>query len=465
MDKKVGTMQRHHFLLSWFQRFADMVCIYTLLPLLCHVYGITFYRPYQLAAMFALLASWISFGLVKLYRNWRGSSLWLEVRVILAGWMLVVASLLALAWVGKDTAFYSRMVIGTWFLAVPCVLILLHVGERLFLRILRIRGKNSRAVVIIGAGDLGVSLAKRIQASEWMGLHVVGFFDDRIGGAAVGGLPLLGRCEDAFNYICEHHIDHVYLALPMRAENVMRKVFDQLQDTTASIFMVPDIFVFELMGAYQQDIKGLPVFSLCESPLNGPFGLVKRMEDVVVSVLILLCVWPVMLLIAVGVRLTSKGPILFKQRRYGLNGQLIKVYKFRSMTVCENGDEIIQAKKGDARVTALGAFLRRTSLDELPQFFNVLQGRMSVVGPRPHAVAHNEQYRKLIRGYMWRHKVKPGITGWAQVNGWRGETDTLDKMEKRVEYDLDYIRRWSVWLDLKIILLTIIKGFCGKNVY
>ncbi|RME08664.1 MAG: exopolysaccharide biosynthesis polyprenyl glycosylphosphotransferase, partial [Bacteroidetes bacterium] len=168
---------------------------------------------------------------------------------------------------------------------------------------------------------------------------------------------------------------------------------------------------------------------------------------------------------ALAVKLSSKGPVLFKQRRYGLDGQIVEVWKFRSMTVTEDGDNIRQARKNDPRVTPVGSFLRRTSLDELPQFINVLQGRMSIVGPRPHAVAHNEQYRKLIKGYMWRHKVKPGITGWAQVNGWRGETDTLEKMKKRVEYDLDYIRRWSLWLDLKIILLTVFKGFVGKNAY
>ncbi|PJC68766.1 MAG: undecaprenyl-phosphate glucose phosphotransferase, partial [Zetaproteobacteria bacterium CG_4_8_14_3_um_filter_59_5] len=225
------------------------------------------------------------------------------------------------------------------------------------------------------------------------------------------------------------------------------------------------LFVFELMGTYQQDIKGMPVFSLCESPLNGPFGVVKHLEDKILASLILLLIWPLMLLIALGVKLTSKGPVIFKQRRYGLNGMPIKVYKFRSMTVCEDGNNVLQAKQGDARVTKFGAFLRRTSLDELPQFFNVLQGRMSIVGPRPHAVAHNEQYRKLIRGYMWRHKVKPGITGLAQVSGWRGETDTLEKMQRRVEFDLEYIRRWSIWLDIKIILQTALIGFTGKNAY
>ena len=467
MTVAMGPMQRHHSLLAWFQRLADLACVYFMLPLACYAYGLTFDRAYQLAALIALLVCWVSFGLVNLYRNWRGASLWREMQVILGGWLLVCFSLFIIAWAVKSTEFYSRAVLGGWFLITPFALIVLHVLERLFLRLLRKKGRNSKTAVIIGGGDLGMSLANRIQDADWMGLHLVGFFDDkrdnRVG--TIGEVPLLGSCDEACAYVSENNIDHVYLALPMRAEKRMREVFDALQDTTASVYMVPDVFVFELMGAYQLDIKGMPVFSLCESPLNGPFGVVKRIEDVVLSTLILLLIWPLMLLIGLGIRLTSKGPALFKQRRYGLNGKPIRVYKFRSMTVCEDDGEISQCRQTDVRVTRFGAFLRRTSLDELPQFFNVLQGRMSIVGPRPHAVAHNEQYRKLIRGYMWRHKVRPGITGLAQVNGWRGETDTLEKMQKRVECDLEYIRRWSVWLDLKIILLTAIRGFSGKNAY
>jgi putative colanic acid biosynthesis UDP-glucose lipid carrier transferase len=199
----------------------------------------------------------------------------------------------------------------------------------------------------------------------------------------------------------------------------------------------------------------MPVVSVCDTPYNGISALIKRGMDIVLSIMGLLLLWPVLLAITMAVKLTSRGPALFKQRRYGLNGEEILVYKFRSMTVAENGDTVTQATKGDKRITKLGAFLRKTSLDELPQIINVLQGRMSIVGPRPHAVAHNEQYRKLISGYMIRHKVRPGITGWAQVNGLRGETETIDKMRKRVEYDLDYLRHWSAWMDIKIIFKTI----------
>jgi putative colanic acid biosynthesis UDP-glucose lipid carrier transferase len=260
-------------------------------------------------------------------------------------------------------------------------------------------------------------------------------------------------------------VDLVYITLPLRAEERMQELIDALADTTASVYVVPDIFVFDLLHARWVNLGGIPTVSVFENPFFGVDGWIKRLADLMFgSLLLLLCALP-MAIVAVGVKFSSPGPVLFKQRRYGLDGREIAVWKFRTMTVCEDGTDIRQATKDDARVTYFGAFLRRTSLDELPQLVNVLQGRMSIVGPRPHAIVHNEQYRKLIRGYMLRHKVKPGITGWAQVHGWRGETDTLEKMQKRLEYDLEYIRNWSLWLDLKVIFFTVWKGFSGKDVY
>jgi putative colanic acid biosynthesis UDP-glucose lipid carrier transferase len=220
------------------------------------------------------------------------------------------------------------------------------------------------------------------------------------------------------------------------------------------------------MHAKMQEIKGMPVFSVFDTPLSSKSSQVlKRIEDVLLSIIILVLISPILLVIAIAIKLTSKGPVIFKQKRYGLNGKEIKVYKFRSMTTQDNGTVVKQATKNDSRITPLGAFLRKTSLDELPQFINVLQGKMSIVGPRPHAVAHNEEYRKIVPKYMQRHLVKPGITGWAQINGWRGETDSLEKMEKRIEFDLHYINSWNLWLDIKIILLTVFKGFINKNAY
>ena len=242
-------------------------------------------------------------------------------------------------------------------------------------------------------------------------------------------------------------------------------MLNQLADTTASVYIVPDSYIHNLLHARWYSMNGIPVASVFESPFYSVDGWLKRFEDIVITCIILALIAPVMLAIALAVRLTSPGPVIFKQRRYGLNGEVIEVWKFRSMAVCEDDLNIPQAKRFDPRITPLGGFLRRTSLDELPQFINVLQGRMSIVGPRPHAVAHNEEYRKLVYGYMLRHKVKPGITGLAQVHGWRGETDTLGKMEMRVKYDLEYINSWSIWLDIKIIFLTIFKGFTGKSAY
>ena len=462
-----GFLRRHH---SWFalaQRLADGLLVFFLLPALCELRGLSYAQPYQITAILGALLTWAAMGVADAYRPWRGARLWREARVILAGWALVVFALLTIGWLVKFTETYSRLVIGAWFVLSPLGMMGLHLGGRVLLRAWRRRGGNTRTAVIVGAGDLGRDLAQRILAADWMGLRLLGFFDDdaRKQGGKVLDLPILGTSADVADFVRDNAVDHVYLALPLRAESRMRQVFDALQDTTASVYLIPDLFIFELLGAREQEVAGLPAFALCETPFSGPFGVIKRIEDVVLATLILALIWPLMLTIALGVKFSSPGPVLFRQRRYGLNGREIVVWKFRSMRVCEDGDHVPQARKNDPRVTPFGRFLRRTSLDELPQFVNVLQGRMSVVGPRPHAVAHNEHYRKLIRGYMWRHKVKPGITGWAQVNGLRGETDTLDKMKQRVEYDLEYIRNWSVWLDIKIVWLTIWHGFKGKNAY
>jgi putative colanic acid biosynthesis UDP-glucose lipid carrier transferase len=243
------------------------------------------------------------------------------------------------------------------------------------------------------------------------------------------------------------------------------RLLDELRDTTASVYFAPDIFTFDLIQARVDEVAGIPVVAVCETPFYGLSGMLKRASDIVLAGIILLLILPLMAAIAVGVKMGSPGPVLFKQRRYGLDGEEIVVYKFRSMTVSEDGAVVTQARKNDKRVTPFGAFLRKSSLDELPQFINVLQGRMSIVGPRPHAVAHNEQYRKRIKGYMLRHKVKPGITGWAQVNGLRGETETLDKMQARVAHDIDYLRNWSLMFDLMIIAKTVLVVFRDRNAY
>ena len=340
---------------------------------------------------------------------------------------------------------------------------------RLVLGLLRERDINNRTVAIAGARENGVHVAQMLLSSPWMGLRPVGFFDDR---AQTGSRPLasppvqvLGNLDDLVELATKGKIDIVYITLPLRAEERIRTLISKLSQSTASVYVIPEFFVSDLMNLTWSNVGDLPAISVFETPFFGVDGWLKNAEDFVLGSIILLIVFIPMIIIGIGVKLSSPGPVIFKQTRYGLRGEKIAVWKFRTMNVCENGSDIKQVSRDDPRVTRFGNFLRKTSLDELPQFINVLQGSMSIVGPRPHAVAHNEQYRKIVDGYMLRHKVKPGITGLAQVSGWRGETDTLEKMQKRIEYDLAYIRNWSLWLDIRIIFRTIIKEFAGENAY
>ena len=352
---------------------------------------------------------------------------------------------------------FPRQVLQVWLWLAPVA----DIGGCLLLRasapwLLKLQGPRQRAIVV-GMNAQGMALADKLMASQLSRIEFVGFVDsrslDRL--KATPKKKLLGKLDDLADLIRSMDVNVIYLSLPMASQPRILHILDALKDTTVSIYFVPDMFVTDLIQGHSSSVCGMPVISVCESPFRSLDGFLKRTSDIVFSLLILLLISPVLLAVAIAVRLTSPGPIIFKQRRYGLEGQEILVYKFRSMRVTEDGSNVPQAKKNDARITPLGAFLRKTSLDELPQFVNVLQGRMSIVGPRPHAVAHNELYRKLIKGYMVRHKVKPGITGWAQVNGYRGETDTLEKMQARIDYDLDYLRNWSLRLDILIILRTV----------
>lgn len=330
--------------------------------------------------------------------------------------------------------------------------------------ILRKLGYNTRNVAVVGTLPSGINLLKGFIDEPWLGFIVKGVYEDSIPDE-LDGIPYGGTLSQLIKDARNGKLDRIYIALNMKDEAKIKEVVAQLADTTCSVLLIPDLFTFNILQSRTEEINGVPVVPLFDTPLNGINMVFKRLEDIIVASIILIFISPVLFVIAMAVKLTSPGPVIFRQVRYGMDGKPIKVWKFRSMTVMENDEKVIQATKNDVRITKVGKFLRSTSLDELPQFFNVLSGQMSVVGPRPHAVAHNEQYRSLIKGYMLRHKVKPGITGLAQINGWRGETDTLEKMEKRIEYDLLYIRGWSIWLDIKIIFMTFFKGFINKSAY
>ena len=385
---------------------------------------------------------------------------------IVTGWVAVLGLLGLLGWATHTLDAFDQEVILAWALATPAALFAAHRLLPLVLpRVLATQGLQ-KVAVIAGANELGRRLAERLR-DPMLGIRVAGYFDDR----GAGRLPHLaaeqnlGAISALADYARAQRVGVIYIALPMASQPRILRLLEDLRDTTASIYFVPDIFVSDLIQARVDSIGGLPVVAVCESPFYGFNGVVKRVSDIVYAGMILAAIAPLLIFISIGVKLCSAGPILFKQRRYGLDGRKIVVYKFRSMTVAEDGDLVRQATRNDSRITRFGAFLRRTSLDELPQFINVLQGRMSVVGPRPHAVAHNETYRKLIRGYMIRHKVRPGITGLAQVMGWRGETETVEKMKGRIEMDLTYLRNWTLLLDLQIILKTVVVVLGRQNAY
>lgn len=389
-----------------------------------------------------------------------------SVREVLLGWL---GSAFLMIFFGFATGLYKLFpedLLFHWFWMAPAVQLGCHLGFRLIAPIVLVASGYPKRAVIVGCNDLGRHLASEIDAHPMQGIKLTGYFDDRlIERLDLGSSRLLGRFADVAEYVKANRIDLIYLALPMATQPRIVALLDSLNDTTASVYFAPDVFVTDLIQARMDAVGRVPVLAVCDTPFSGFNGLVKRVSDIVISLIILALISPILLAVAIMVKVSSPGPIIFRQRRYGLDGEEIMVYKFRSMTVCEDGPNVPQARKGDARITPLGAFLRKTSLDELPQFVNVLQGRMSICGPRPHAVAHNEMYRKLIKGYMIRHKVKPGITGWAQVNGYRGETETLDKMQARIDYDLEYLRNWTLHLDIYIIVRTVLLVFKDASAY
>ena len=458
--------------ISLFARIADPLVVIIASVI---AYGIRFsfnelHLPidYRFLILFSLLCTILVFPLFNLYGSWRGQSLTKQARAIILAWFSVVLLMIIILFSLKISSEYSRLWLGWWMVLGLVFLLAFRLCIYGFLQHQRKQGRNYRRVVIFGAGDLGKKLILHTTSSPWSGFKIEALFDDayRNIDSLVNGYKVIGGANEIEAYLEKNRIDEVWIALPLRAEQRVKDILYALRHQTVNIKLIPDIFGFQLLNHSMTEIVGLPAVNLSDTPMGGSNQLVKALEDRILALLILVLISPLLLLISLAIKVSSKGPVLFKQKRHGWDGNVINVYKFRTMKVHSEFDgKITQARKGDSRITKLGAFLRRTSLDELPQFYNVLQGRMSIVGPRPHAIEHNEQYKDQVDQYMLRHMVKPGITGWAQVNGFRGETDTLVKMKNRVEHDLYYIEHWSLWFDLKIIWMTLFKGFVHKNAF
>ena len=463
----IGFVRSHQEHFSTLYRLCDLLIVFGTLLLTCQMLAIPVDQSIAMLGIATTSLFLVVAESFELYRSWRTSTFRALLTTTSISWFVVFAVLLLALFFFDPLPTVNTKLLLLWAGAAWVALCTWRYWFREFLYQIRREGLNSRTAAIIGVTNSGLELARAIEGNPHQGISLLGFFDDRTPDRIDGSLrhELLGNVDDAISMAQQNKVDLLYVAMPLRAEERITMILERCADTTANVHIIPNFFIYRVLHARWHEVGDVQTLSIYDTPLNGLGQWLKRAEDLVLASLILALIAVPMLAIATGIKLTSRGPVFFKQDRYGLDGKKIKVWKFRSMRTMENGAKVTQATKGDPRITKFGAFLRRTSLDELPQFFNVIQGSMSIVGPRPHAVAHNEQYRQLISGYMLRHKVKPGITGWAQINGWRGETDTLDKMEKRIEFDLAYIRNWSLWLDMKIVFWTIFRGFIGANAY
>jgi putative colanic acid biosynthesis UDP-glucose lipid carrier transferase len=386
---------------------------------------------------------------------------------VLAAWLAVVSIMVLFGVALRSFHFFKHEVLLTWVLITPMVQYAGVLAGGAFMRRHAEQPSARRRALVLGAGPLGLKVAQALRQRHDFGHDFIGYLKDSTTSACAdeAQAQVLGYFDNLPDIVRKHHIKDVYITVALSSQPRMTQLVRTLHDMAVTIYFVPDVEGMNVIQGRMRTMDGMPIMSLLESPFIGINGFVKRASDIILSCILLVPIAPVMAAVAIGVKLSSPGPIIFKQRRNGLDGDEILVYKFRSMRVMENGAKVTQATRGDPRITPFGAFIRKTSLDELPQFINVLQGRMSIVGPRPHAVAHNEQYRSIIDAYQLRHKVKPGITGWAQVNGCRGETDVIEKMEARVAYDIEYLRNWSLTMDLRIIARTVKLTVFDRNAY
>lgn len=467
MNENGGFIRNNLNQFAFLYRLIDIFIIQICLIAASYLYLEKFDIKYFVLGLVSNMAYLFFAELFVLYRSWRNGSFKEMVFYTICSWALTLFPLFIFLFFTKQTEYFSRVVLGLWMVSTAILLCAWRGVFRQFLISIRRKGYNTRSVGIIGLTKRGIDLANEIINYPESGYKLTAVFDERdpvrLDHKYIDRLE--GGIAEGVKMAQQGKLEILFVALPLTNKQRIENILKALGDTTVDVHIVPDVFTFNLLHSRMGHVGEVQTISIYDSPMRGGYSIMKRMEDVFLSLTILGIISIPMLCIALGIKLTSRGPVLFKQDRYGMDGKKIKVWKFRSMRVMDNGEVVKQATKGDPRITPFGAFLRRTSLDELPQFFNVLQGTMSVVGPRPHAVSHNEEYRKKVAYYMLRHKMKPGITGWAQVNGWRGETDTVEKMEMRIKYDLEYIRNWSIWMDFKIVIFTLFRGFVGKNVY
>jgi putative colanic acid biosynthesis UDP-glucose lipid carrier transferase len=465
-----GLLKEYSRVISMMTRFMDMMTIFFAG---CLAYFIRFDQfsispSYVGAIAIAVLLTPIVFSFFNIYVSVRGEGFIKHMVSLFQAICLLSLIMAGLSYFTKSGDTFARTWFAYWMALTFLLLVLFRCTLLLFLRFMRSRGLNERRVVILGAGELGIKFAESVQQALWTGFRIVTFMDDHAASKpfVINYIPVIQTPKNLSRYLTLEGIDEIWLALPLQEEERVKAILHELRHHTITTRFVLDIFGLDLLNHSLTDIAGFPVLNIRSTPMIGINRMIKAIEDRMLAAIILTLISPLLLAIAIVIKCSGKGAIFFKQERLGWDGRIIKVYKFRTMIEhAEEKGQVTQATLNDRRVTSLGRFLRRTSLDELPQFINVLQGRMSIVGPRPHALAHNELYKDSINTYMQRHRVKPGITGWAQVNGWRGETDTLTKMQKRVEYDLYYINNWSLSFDLKIIFLTFFRGFFSRNAY
>lgn len=461
-----GLLREYSKPLSIVARVMDTICVLSggVFAYIWRFDDLVMPTRYQIVILLASLLTIIIFHLSGIYRSWRGQEWLYQARVVTLSWSSVIISLLILAFITKTGANFSREWMGVWAIFAWILLLLFRFSLTLILRAMRSSGMNHRRIVIVGAGDLGRQVARNIHNAEWSGLDLIGFFDDKTAfhGMQIEGVKVRGSINKLSNLAERGHVDEIWLALPLRAEIRVKEILHELRHCTSTIRFVPDIFGLRLLNHSVAEVAGLPVINLSESPMHGSSRLIKFFEDKLIATVILILISPILLVIAIGVKISSPGPIFYRQERVSWNSKNFMMLKFRSMPIdAEKSTGAVWAKSGESRATKFGSFLRKTSLDELPQFINVIKGDMSIVGPRPERPLFVNKFKDEIPDYMKKHMVKAGITGWAQVNGWRGDTD----LNKRIQYDLYYIENWSLWFDLRIIVLTLFKGFINKNAY